>query len=42
VSVVIYLVAIGLAFVHPSIALACYVGVALMWFVPDRRFERPE
>jgi uncharacterized membrane protein len=40
ISVVIYFVAIGLAFVHPSIALICYVAVALMWFVPDKRFEQ--
>ena len=30
---------IGLSFVHASIAHAIYVGVALMWLVPDRRIE---
>ena len=40
ISVVIYAVAIGLAFVSEWMALALYVAVALMWFVPDRRFER--
>jgi uncharacterized membrane protein len=39
-SVVIYAVAIGLAFVRPWMACALYVCVALMWFVPDRRIER--
>jgi uncharacterized membrane protein len=39
VSVATYLGAVGLAFVHPWIALACYVAVALWWFVPDTRFE---
>ena len=40
ISVVIYAVAIALAFVNPWVALALYVAVALMWFVPDRRFEQ--
>ncbi len=39
ISVVIYALAVGLAFVHPWIAITCYVAVALMWFVPDKRFE---
>jgi uncharacterized membrane protein len=38
-SVVIYLVAIPLAFVNRWIALGLYVVVAIMWFVPDRRLE---
>ena len=40
VSVVIYAVAIPLAFVNPWLAFALYVSVALMWLVPDRRLER--
>jgi uncharacterized membrane protein len=40
-SVVIYLVALGLAFVNNWLALAGVVLVALMWIVPDRRFARP-
>lgn len=39
VSVLLYCVAIGLAFADPRLGLAVYVGVALMWLVPDRRFE---
>jgi len=39
VSLVLYLLAIPLAFVRPSIACAIYVGVALLWLVPDRRIE---
>jgi uncharacterized membrane protein len=39
-SVVIYLVAIGLDFVDPWVAVALYTVVALMWLVPDRRVER--
>ena len=40
ISVVLYLAAVVLAFVQPWISLAIYVLVALMWLVPDRRFER--
>jgi TMEM175 potassium channel family protein len=39
-SLSIYAVAIGLAFVQPWIALALYIAVALLWFVPDRRIEK--
>jgi uncharacterized membrane protein len=38
-SVVLYALAVLLAFVHPLIAIAIYVVVALMWLVPDRRIE---
>ena len=38
-SLLIYAVAIALAFVRRRIAIALYVVVALMWFVPDRRIE---
>ena len=38
-SPVLYLIAIGAAFIHPLIAGAIYVGVALMWLVPSRRIE---
>ena len=40
ISVVLYGAAIALAFVQTWISLALYVGVALLWLVPDRRFER--
>ena len=39
-SPVLYTLAIALAFYSPKIALAIYVGTALMWFVPDRRIEK--
>jgi TMEM175 potassium channel family protein len=38
-SLVIYMLAIPLAFVRPWIALALYVVVAMTWFIPDRRIE---
>jgi uncharacterized membrane protein len=40
ISPVLYCLGIGLAFVDRWLALAAYVGVALMWLVPDRRVER--
>lgn len=39
-SVVAYVVGIGLAFVHPLAAVAVYLGVAVVWLIPDRRIER--
>jgi uncharacterized membrane protein len=39
ISPVVYIVAIPLAFLDRWIAIALYVLVALMWFVPDRRLE---
>ena len=40
ISMVVCLVAIPLAFVHPLLACALYVSVALTWLVPDRRIEK--
>jgi uncharacterized membrane protein len=39
-SVVLYIPAIGAAFIEPWIAVSLYVIVALIWLVPDRRIER--
>jgi uncharacterized membrane protein len=39
VSLSIYLIAIPLAYVRPWIAIAMYVAIALLWFIPDRRIE---
>lgn len=39
-SLVGYLAAIPLAFVSSAVAGVLYAAVALMWLVPDRRFER--
>jgi len=40
VSVLIYVVAIVLAFVNPWVSCALYIFVAIMWFIPDPRIER--
>ncbi|MHB8530071.1 MAG: TMEM175 family protein [Caulobacteraceae bacterium] len=39
ISAVLTFAATGLAFVRPWIAVAIYIAVALMWFVPGRRIE---
>jgi uncharacterized membrane protein len=39
VSVVIYAVAIALAFFVPIVSCGLYAAVAAMWFIPDRRIE---
>jgi uncharacterized membrane protein len=40
ISPVIYLAGIVGSFVFPPFALACYVAVAALWIIPDRRVER--
>jgi uncharacterized membrane protein len=40
ISVVIYAIAIPLAFVNQYLAASLYIVVALMWLIPDKRFER--
>ncbi len=39
ISVVLYVLALGLAFVWPIAAEVILVAVAIIWLVPDRRFE---
>ncbi len=39
-SPVLYAVAIPVALVVPALAVALFVTVAVIWFVPDRRIER--
>jgi uncharacterized membrane protein len=38
-SLGLYVLGIGLSFVSPFFGDACYVAVALIWIVPDRRIE---
>jgi uncharacterized membrane protein len=40
ISMVLYVVAIILAFLKPVLACSLYVAVAVMWLVPDRRIEK--
>ena len=41
-SVGIYLLAIPLAWVLPLLSCMLYFAVAIIWFIPDRRFEHRE
>jgi uncharacterized membrane protein len=40
ISIVIYAVAVLLAFVLPLLSCALYVLVAVIWFIPDQRIEK--
>ena len=40
ISIALYAVGIPLAFVQRWIAGACYVMVAIIWLIPDRRIEK--
>ncbi|MBX6364857.1 MAG: DUF1211 domain-containing protein [Gemmatimonadetes bacterium] len=39
-SMGLYALAIPAAFLHPAIAGALFIGVVLMWLLPDKRIER--
>jgi uncharacterized membrane protein len=39
-SIALYVVGLLAAFFAPILSLACYVAVAAMWIIPDRRVER--
>jgi len=38
-SIALYALSIPVAFVLPVVSVAIFIGVAAMWFVPDRRLE---
>lgn len=40
ISMVIYAIAVILAFVAPWVACLLYVSVAVLWLIPDRRIEK--
>ena len=39
-SIILYLVGIGLTFFTPWIGFSIYILVAVMWFIPDSRIEK--
>ena len=39
ISVVIYLVGVGLAFVLTPLSFAVYAGVSIIWIIPDKRLR---
>jgi uncharacterized membrane protein len=41
-SIALYLAGIGLAWLSPWISYGLFVAVAVIWFVPDRRFSTGE
>jgi uncharacterized membrane protein len=38
-SLVIYVIGISLAFINQWLGFACYIFVACIWFIPDKRIE---
>ena len=40
ITILAYVLAIPVAFVSPGAAIVIYLIVALMWLIPDKRFER--
>jgi uncharacterized membrane protein len=40
ISLLIYAIGIGVAFLSPWIAFMLYILVAIIWLIPDRRIER--
>jgi uncharacterized membrane protein len=40
VTIAAYMIAIGVAFLWPMVAVAIYFAVAALWLVPDKRFEQ--
>jgi uncharacterized membrane protein len=40
ISLALYVAALPAAFVSPYISIAFYVTVAIIWLIPDRRFEQ--
>lgn len=39
-SLILYLLGLGLTFIHQWIGMTFFSIVALVWFIPDRRFEK--
>jgi uncharacterized membrane protein len=40
ISIALYLLGMGLAFIAPSVSQGIYALVAMMWLIPDRRIEK--
>ncbi|WP_322969823.1 hypothetical protein [Faecalibacter sp. LW9] len=39
-TLIIYLIGIGIAFLQPEISIIAYILVILMWAIPDKRIEK--
>lgn len=40
ISCLAYVVAIGGSFITPWVGIACYIFIAIIWFIPERRVEK--
>lgn len=40
ISLVLYVMGIGIAFLNTWLSILCYVAVAVIWFIPDLRIEK--
>ena len=40
ITIAAYLLSIGIALLWPMVSVAIYFGVAALWLVPDKRFEK--
>jgi len=40
ISILIYVVAVGISWFNSTISFGLYIVVACMWFIPDKRIER--
>lgn len=41
-SILVYIISVPLAFLNSWISIACFIFVAVLWVIPDRRLERQE
>jgi uncharacterized membrane protein len=40
ISLVLYIASIPLAYIHPYISYAIFIGSSIMWLIPDKNIER--
>lgn len=40
ISIFLYTAAVGIAFFQPIASVAVYIGVAVLWIIPDKRIEQ--
>lgn len=40
ISLVLYIIGIGISFFYPLVSMICYGVVAMIWLIPDKRIEK--
>jgi uncharacterized membrane protein len=40
ISIAFYVLGVGLSFLNTWVAITCYIIVAIMWLIPDKRIEK--